>query len=606
MNVKTHAELNIDGTPIPYFTSLEIRQRFNAHHEFTLQLNHEVIEQSGTFSLQNSREFVGKGFTAVFGNAPGKENVFNGLITRVEFSQGHGSHGDVFVRGYSPTILLDRGPDLGSYLGKSLDQIVQQASGDAPSGDLRMQVNPAHKAPLDYIIQYRESDFDFINRLSAQYYEWFFYDGYQIHFGKPDELKKIDLVYGRDLNNLQYSLQVAPLKYRKFAYHSGNDKLMSAESSGSPSGPADLQHVISAANLLYSKTYSQPMPVRVDSQQDIDSFVKHEEKARTAEMMQVSGNGNNPQLALGSIAQIQMSKREGSDFTKQSFGSFLITSVLHRMDGVGHYHNTFEGISGDTERIQVQDVYQPRADVQLADVVDNNDPDGQGRIKVQFKWACSCNDSTEWLRVVSPSAGSGDTGGNRGYFVIPEKGDQVVVAFEEGNTARPVVLGSVYSGKSAKSDFSNSDTKAMNSRAGSTLTFDDGNHAVMLQTDDSNSIKVEKSGNKITLTADDEIELKTGESKLTMKKDGTIELNGKQKLTLVGQDTGVDVLSEQEVLIVGRTKASISSETLVETLARKVTIAGENHVELQGTKLDMDGSAVCNIRGGETNINCAV
>ncbi|WP_354360149.1 phage baseplate assembly protein V [Pedobacter sp. UYP30] len=48
------------------------------------------------------------------------------------------------------------------------------------------------------------------------------------------------------------------------------------------------------------------------------------------------------------------------------------------------------------------------------------------------------------LTIKWPSAGTGDRGSNRGYFAIPEIGDQIMVAFEEGNVARPVVIGSVY------------------------------------------------------------------------------------------------------------------------------------------------------------------
>jgi len=169
--------------------------------------------------------------------------------------------------------------------------------------------------------------------------------------------------------------------------------------------------------------------------------------------------------------------------------------------------------------------------MQLADVIDNDDPQGQGRIKVKFKWECQTNDPTEWLRVVSPNAGSGDTGKNRGFHVIPEKGDQVVVAFEEGNVARPVVMGSVYHGKSGDSSgFKNSNIKGMTSRKGSALTFDDLGHHLELGTNKSNFVKIENGPGFITEQADNKITLSTGGkdgSSITLNSDGTIDIIGK-------------------------------------------------------------------------------
>ena len=143
---------------------------------------------------------------------------------------------------------------------------------------------------------------------------------------------------------------------------------------------------------------------------------------------------------------------------------------------MGHYQNTFEAIAAETERVPVIAVQAPQPDMQLANVVDNNDPSGHGRIKVKFKWECGCNDYTEWLRVITPDAGSSDkVSKNRGFVFIPEVGDQVVIAFEEGNIARPIVMGSVFHGKSGTGGSSANKTKAMTTRSGNTIIMDDSN-----------------------------------------------------------------------------------------------------------------------------------
>ena len=528
MENKLIVEISIEDSAIAHFASFNLLQAFNQHHYFELHFNHDQLGAPGLISLDDSRGFVGKTLTASFGHSLENLQHFSGLVTKVELSQSHGYHGVLIVSGHSPTILIDRGPDLGSYLDKDLDTIVKLATKDTPANDLTIVSNASRKAAIDYLIQYRESDFEFLNRLSGEYHEWFYYDGKQLNFGKPDKQKEVSLFYGRDVFNLQYAMEVSPIKYKRFAYNPKQDEMLQSESAGKADGNPDLAHAIKVSNSMYSKTFNQPSLIRVDNGNDIKSHVENEEKAHISELLKINAGGDNASLSIGSIAEITMSIRKELAFATESLGKFLITSINHQIDGTGKYSNTFEGLVATTERLMVKNYQKPQSDMQLADVVDNDDPQGQGRIKVKFKWECQTNDPTEWLRVVSPNAGSGDTGKNRGFHVIPEKGDQVVIAFEEGNVARPVVMGSVYHGKSGDSSgFKNSNTKGLTSRKGSALSFDDLNHALNLGTNAANFVKIENGPGLITAESAETIVIKTGLSSITMKKDGTIDIIGK-------------------------------------------------------------------------------
>ncbi|SDQ00837.1 Uncharacterized conserved protein, implicated in type VI secretion and phage assembly [Mucilaginibacter sp. OK268] len=591
MEKKLIVDINIEGTAITHFSTFNLDQRFNEHHTFQLRFNHDQVEEYNQVTLQNSKDFIGKNITVQFGVASGSENIFSGIITKVELSQSHGFHGDILISGFSPGILIDRGPDLGSYLNKDLKTIIQLATQDAPQNDLKFNIKPTNTAPVDYIIQYRESDYDFINRLSAEYYEWFYYDGQKLNFGKPDKLDEVKLIYGRDLHSLQYSMQIAPLKQNKFAYNPKQDELLKAEPQGGAGGNPDVSHAIDASNKVFSKVFNGPMEVRVNSQKEISDFVNNEQKAQIAELVNIVGNGDNPQVGLGKILNVSTSMRGATSFELQDFGKFLVTAVYHQVDGVGHYQNTFEGVTANSERLSVNEAIKPNPDMQLADVIDNDDPDKQGRIKVKFKWQCQSNDDTEWLRVVSPNAGSGDTGKNRGFLVVPEKGDQVIVAFEEGNIARPVVMGSVYHSNNVNSGgFTNSNIKGMTSRRGSNLTFDDGVHSLALATSEANMfhvheqqgavqtqaakvitqktgtnfIEVKNDDGSITLLSDKTVTIKTGQSSLTLNKDGTIDLKGVviniNGTTSVGTTSKAITTSATETVAIDA-KSSISSVT---------------------------------------------
>jgi type VI secretion system secreted protein VgrG len=68
--------------------------------------------------------------------------------------------------------------------------------------------------------------------------------------------------------------------------------------------------------------------------------------------------------------------------------------------------------------------------------------DKYGRVKVQFHWdrlGKNDADSSCWLRVGSIWAGKG-----WGAVHIPRIGQEVIVAFEEGDPDRPIIIGSVY------------------------------------------------------------------------------------------------------------------------------------------------------------------
>ncbi|WP_316833844.1 type VI secretion system Vgr family protein [Pedobacter nutrimenti] len=598
---KLNIDISIEEVPVLHFSRFTLDQRFGEHHTFELRINHDQVEGTNGITLAKSKDFIGKSLTAQFGLIECSGNIFTGIITKVEIAQTHGFQGDIVITGYSPDILIDRGPDLGSYLGKDLKTIIQQATNDTPQNDLDFQIKPAYTSAIDYIIQYRESDFDFIKRLSAEYHEWFYYDGSVLHFGKPDKEEQIALIYGRDLHSLQYGMQIAPLNYKKFAYHSQEDQLLSAQPAPASSSLSDLSHAISASNEVFSKRFNQPLNVRVNSQKEIDTFVNDEHKALVSGLVSISGHGDNPKVGLGKIVDISTSMRNGLDFQVQDFGKFIVTAVYHEIDGLGHYQNTFEGVAADSEKLPVGHVKKPEADMQLADVLDNDDPQGQGRVKVKFKWECQTNDPTEWLRVMSPNAGSGDTGANRGFHVIPEKGDQVVVAFEEGNIARPVILGSVFHGKSGDSKgFKNSNTKGMTSRRGSALTFDDLNHALNLGTNKANYVKVENGPGSITAESAQKIVIKTGKSSITLNQDGIIEIIGEtitiQGKSAINANSGDKTGNGVNIGKFGVTSLDLEGKDKCVSTSDKITISS-------GTTIDTKSSGVHTITGSNVDIN---
>ena len=71
----------------------------------------------------------------------------------------------------------------------------------------------------------------------------------------------------------------------------------------------------------------------------------------------------------------------------------------------------------------------------LAEVTDVNDPDGLNRVQVKLLNYDDFDNQngTLWARVATPFAGS-----NRGAFMLPDVGDEVIVTFVNGDSRYPV------------------------------------------------------------------------------------------------------------------------------------------------------------------------
>lgn len=105
---------------------------------------------------------------------------------------------------------------------------------------------------------------------------------------------------------------------------------------------------------------------------------------------------------------------------------------------------------------------------QLAFVVENLDPKKIGRVRIRFAWQEKDADVSPWIRVALPFATNGG-----GIKFKPEKGDEVLVNFEDGNIERPYVSGYLLSERSNESWGSLSDRVIM-SKNGHGITFTDG------------------------------------------------------------------------------------------------------------------------------------
>jgi uncharacterized protein involved in type VI secretion and phage assembly len=81
-----------------------------------------------------------------------------------------------------------------------------------------------------------------------------------------------------------------------------------------------------------------------------------------------------------------------------------------------------------------------RYGVVVGRVEEVEDPQGEGRVRVAFPWL-GCGNGY-WAPVATLMSGGG-----RGSWFMPEVGDEVLVAFEQGDVNHPYVIGFLHNGE---------------------------------------------------------------------------------------------------------------------------------------------------------------
>ena len=569
--------ISIEGKNIKQFSSLSISQSIFSHHSFRLVCPTEAIDGTSGGIFNSSKNMIGGSFTAQIDSVGTKGSLqFAGVITQVEASRHSGHAGDIIISGFSPTILLDNGPHCKTWEKKAVKNIAQDILRHFPQNLLQPKIAPAYGETLSYTVQYKETAWQFLSRISATYGEWLYYDGQKLILGPPQG-SKVKLLYGSSLNQFSMALQVRPASFEMMAYDYMNNEVYD----GSPTGIAgkaglnDLgKHTLQKSEKFYAVKPKQWHNQFLTNKKQLDDFVNTRASMQSSNMVRFNGSSGHPAIQVGAGASI-----EGKNVFNQadeSFGDYTIISVDHHCDGQGNYSNNFVAIPASVKMPPVTTYTEPHCETQSAVVTDNHDPKGLGRIRVRFHWM-NDTEKSPWLRVTSPHGGDG-----KGMFFIPELGEEVIVGFEGDSPVKPYIIGTVYNGK-AKTTFSNdaNDVKALQTRSGNMIVLNDKEGSVHVADAKGNDVKIDGSGN-INVTASDSIVLTCGDSKIEMKKDGTINITGK-KITINADD-----------------KAIMESKQ-----AKFTADGGGNEATMEGMKAGVKGTAEAKIDSAQTTVSAS-
>lgn len=580
------------------FVSLHLRQGFNRHHTFTVMVNY--LSPNNTFQ-QTPEKFIGYiGETASISfvhRQTGESYDFEGIITQVEMVGSMGETGGVAIHGTSPTILYENNRTLDSWMDQSLSTIIKEATQEY--GKVNLVSNPKYAAPIPYMAQYNESVFDFMNRLSALYGEWFYYDGTKVYFGKPDRDNTEKIVYDMDLEEVRLVANLVPGKSARYDYVAQENKQHNADTPAKPDGMNDLQSIAhSCSEKAYTAKTTSAADPHVTDKAELDEQMRIVKNASGANLLNIKGIGKTCRIRIGEIIDVSFPDR----MKLPPLGKFRIVGIEHEVRRDGHYSNSFVGVPDGTVHIPVPDVKRPLALPELATVKENNDDKGQGRVKVAFDWQKN-GKTTNWIRVQTPNAGvSGAVPKNRGWVFVPEVGDQVMVSYEHGNPDRPYVTGSVFHSGSGKGGDKDNKVKSIITRSGNAIVFDDetgsivitdqtGKQLIMLDGTDAITVMAKKS---ITLTNEAESVIVMDDKSIGLQAD-TIALEGRKSVTL---------LSGNECMVLSSEKSIISSSgtNIKQEAAKDYDVAAKNGT-VNGVNLMIEGKGNVTVSGGIVKFN---
>jgi type VI secretion system secreted protein VgrG len=303
------------------------------------------------------------------------------------------------------------------------------------------------------VVQYMESDFDFMSRLlEDQGIFYRFEAGPQGHVlvladdstaagPLPDltYLPSAPLARDRVLEEWQWQEQVVSSSHALKAFDSARpDAPLSASPSFSPlPGVPALERYEYAGAESYGDTERGEALARIRGE------------AQRAGHGLCAGAARCRSLAPGGALRILEGEPAGPD---RLCRAFFVTEVFHEgannyQAGEDPYRNRFVGMPLDQPYRPPRATPRPRMGGPQTGIVVTGegkdiDCDGQGRIKVRYHWDRSPEaDQGILMRVASPLAGPG-----YGFQSLPRKGQEVVVDFLDGNPDRPLVTGCVPNG----------------------------------------------------------------------------------------------------------------------------------------------------------------
>ena len=568
----------VDGSPLPpQVASLLVTGRITDTANLPDGFELEFTDTAGTVLTDGHFTIGASVVLTVSENGPqGPVRLLDGEVTAIDREDLAGAL-TTRVRGLDKSHRLFRGRRVAAYLDSTLADIVRTVAGRASVPIKRIEVAGS---VMKHVTQDNVSDWVFLKRLADATGSTFSVVQGGLVFGAPSKADEAPagpqsarddpVVIEHGMNTLSLQATVTSTSQVPEVEVRGWDPVRK-EAVVSTAPPktrsVELPNVQPAK---VAQAFTSPKYVSSDG----DGVATTQDKLATSVADRIAGGFAEVEARIRGNSHIH----SGTPVTLKGFGSpfdgrYTVTEATHEFSADEGYVTTAV-VSNASDRSLygvANGGWAAGEDARMTGVVpalvsDNGDPEARGRVKLAFPFL-SPDYVSGWARTVQLGAG-----GKRGSLVLPEVGDEVLVAFEGGRFDRPFVVGGLYNGVDEPAEpwagvVDNGEVvhRSFTSRTGMAVRF------------------TEKSGTET-------LELSTN--------------GGAQRVTLTQtSQKGIEIIAEGPVTITAKQDATVSADNgALKLSGSTVEVKATGGVKIEGASLALKGTGSTEVEGGTLSL----
>jgi type VI secretion system secreted protein VgrG len=545
----------------------------------------------------------------------GGTRYFNGLVTQFTLAEQHGEY-----RRYHATLrpwlwLLSRTANSKIFQSVAVPDVVKAVFRARGFSDFEDRLSGSYRT-WDYLVQYRESDLNFVNRIMEQEGIYYFFE----HDAEKHTLVLADSYGGHETTTGYEIVPFLPPETaaatRGNLEHVGSWKVSRQIQAGSyavsdfnfETPRADLSSTLQGQAEDGDPSFEIfDYPGEFKNQDEGQAVATVDLQERQADIERAEGLANARGLAVGTLFTLADYPREdqNKEYLLVSTSTSLAANSYISGGGGGQpgqedFHCSFTALDSQRQfrsprRTPKPMVQGPQTAIVVGESGDEITVDQYGRVKVQFHWdRVGTNDenSSCWVRVAQLWAGSG-----WGGIHIPRIGQEVIVDFLEGDPDRPIITGRVYNADNMP-PYALPDNKTQSGiKSRSTLGGAPSNF---------NELRFEdkKGSELVNLQAEKDLtSLVKHDEDRNIGHDRTTEIAHDETIT-VGNNRTESVAKQESITIGGDRQESVGkSETVAIGTTRALTVGTDESITVGGSRSDSVGKDETTTVGGNQSLS---
>lgn len=219
-------------------------------------------------------------------------------------------------------------------------------------------------------------------------------------------------------------------------------------------------------------------------------------------------------------------------------------------------------------------------------VAENYTQEMPGRLCVTIPVRDADANQLKWAKMAMPYMGAG-----WGTYFLPEKGDQVLLVFEDGNIEKPYVIGCIPKDKDRflkKTADEHNGIKQIQTRNGSRITFQDDENEDGAR--DKITIATAQDGHHIDIDNEtDQISIYDKEKKCLVElrtEQGIMKIHAQQKLELTVGDTIKVVMNGDSG------KIKIETDDMAVSASKKIRLNADGNIGISGRQVSTEATSM--------------